>query len=162
MTHTVTNFAVPPPPSTPTRSSSNNYHIKCMVQYLVPYLSKSAISSPRTSLTQTHMCRFTTTESNPSAMSTVRLLRCYMAVASVGAVVGFSSSSSIRSTHYSQRTNKIITRPPAIMFVDGLRDIGVKPPITPKSDDDDSSLLGNLQVPNVGIGTISWSSTSRT
>ena len=91
-------------------------------------------------------------------MPTVRLFRCCTAVVFTVVAAGFASSS-IKSFR-SPGTNNISARPAAVMFLDGLRDIGYKPPVTPKSDDD-ISLLGNLRVPNVGIGTISWSSTSR-
>lgn len=63
------------------------------------------------------------------------------------------------SPHSPQRTIVTSSRSAATTFFDGLRGLGnSKPSTTSKAD---TSKLGNLIVPNVGIGTISWSSTNR-
>ena len=85
-------------------------------------------------------------------------------VVALASADGFSFVSTFRRDRHHCSNNKrtnIKSRSAATgttMFLDGVKDFGYKSPIKPKAD---TSRLGNLIVPNVGIGTISWSSTSR-
>lgn len=53
-----------------------------------------------------------------------------------------------------------VATPAALLFLDGIRELGYSKPST-TSRKSDTTDLGNLRVPTVGIGTISWSSTNR-
>ena len=58
------------------------------------------------------------------------------------------------------RSSSSVAKPAALLFLDGIRELGYSKPST-ASRKSDTTDLGNLRVPTVGIGTISWSSTNR-
>ena len=77
------------------------------------------------------------------------------------AVDAFAPEACQLSRRWTQASHRAFetSRPAATTFMDGLRVLGSTPRVNPKVD---VSKLGSLEVPNVGIGTISWSSTNRT
>ena len=77
---------------------------------------------------------------------------------------GFSSTVPFTLSGRAQTRTNLLSRQAALFFLDGLRDRALNINISSSSSTkakSDTSKLGNLKVPNVGIGTISWSSTSR-
>lgn len=70
-----------------------------------------------------------------------------------------TSTTALRKSVMVPRTHDV-SAGVALMFIDGLKDI-VKKPAAADGDTPDTTTLGTLIVPSVGIGTISWSSTSR-